>query len=60
MIMHLYVSGPFMSLIGHPLLDACQLLLQISHLMLVKFCQVIELVFQTLISASRSKRMQKY
>lgn len=37
----LYVPGPFMSLVGHPLLNAGQLLLQISHLILVKFCQVV-------------------
>lgn len=47
-IAYLDVSSPFLSLVGHPLLNAGQLLLQISHLVLVKLRQVVELVFQTL------------
>lgn len=43
--LHLYVPGPFLSLVGHPLLDAGQFLFQISHLMLVKLGQIIQLVF---------------
>lgn len=47
--MYLYVPSPLMSLVGHPLLNARQLLLQISHLMLVKLCEVVQLVLQTLV-----------
>lgn len=53
---YLYISGSFMCLIGHPLLNADQLLLQIRRLMLVKLCQVVELVFQTLIPTNKSRR----
>lgn len=48
-IPYLDVSGPFLSLVGHPLLHTGQLLLQVSHLMLVQLRQVVELVLQTLV-----------
>lgn len=56
---YLNVSGPFLSLVGHPLLDAGQFLLQISHLVRVELCQVVQLVFQSLIPGSQCKRSQK-
>lgn len=48
-----------MSLVSHPLLDAGQFLLQISHLMLVKLCQVVKLVFQTLIPGDEAEILVK-
>lgn len=53
---YLYVPGPFLSLVGHPLFNAGQFLLQISHLMLMKFCQIIQLVFQTLVPSNQYMR----
>lgn len=58
---YLYVPGPFLSLVGHPLFNADQFLLQISHLMLMKLCQIIQLVFQTLVpSSERIREMLMY
>lgn len=50
---YLDVPSSLLGLVGHPLLDAGQLLLQIGHLMLVELCQVIELVLQTLVPVER-------
>lgn len=59
-VTHLYVSSPLLSLVRHPLLDAGQFLLQIGHLVLVELRQVVQLVFQTLISEGRCGKMHRY
>ena len=46
---HLDVPRALVGLVGHLLLDAGQLLLQVGHLMLVQVRQVMELVFQSLV-----------
>lgn len=46
---HLDVPSPLVGLVGHLLLHAGQLLLQVGHLILVKLGQVIELLLQPLI-----------
>lgn len=50
---YLDVPCSLLGLVGHPLLDAGQLLLEVGHLVLVKLCQVIELVLQTLVPVGR-------
>ena len=40
-IHYLYISGPFIGLVGHLLLDASQFLLQITGLVLVELRQVV-------------------
>lgn len=46
---YLDVPSPFVGLVGHLLLHAGQLLLQVGHFILVKLGQVIELFFQPLV-----------
>lgn len=48
-LLYLDVPGPFVGLVGHLLLHAGQLLLQVGHLILVKLGQVVELLLQPLI-----------
>ena len=50
---YLYVPRPLVGLVGHPLLDAGQLLLQVGHLVLVQLRQVVQLVLQPLVPATR-------
>lgn len=42
---HLDVPRALVGLVGHLLLDAGQLLLQVGRLVLMQVCQVMELVF---------------
>lgn len=44
----LNVSGSLVRLVGDLLLHAGQLLLEVEDFVLVKFCQVVELLLQTL------------
>lgn len=55
---NLYVPGSFLGLVGHPLLYAGQLLLQICHLVLMKFCQVVQLILQMLIPANQNAEIR--
>lgn len=50
---YLDVPSSFLGLVGHPLLDAGQLLFKVGHLVLVELCQVVELVLQTLVPGGR-------
>lgn len=47
--LYLDVPSPLIGLVGHLLLHAGQLLLQVAHLILVKLGQVIELLLQPLV-----------
>lgn len=51
--LYLRVLGYLIRLVGHFLLHAGQLLFQISHFVLVQLCQVIQLLFQSLIPKQR-------
>lgn len=52
---YLDVPSSLLGLVGHPLLDAGQLLLEVGHLVLVELRQVVELVLQTMVPGGRGR-----
>lgn len=54
----LYVSGSLIGLVGDLLLHAGQLLFEVKDLILVKFCQVIQLLLQTFTPEATNTRVR--
>lgn len=54
--LHLDVPSPLVGLVGHLLLHAGQLLLQVSHLVLVKLRQVVQLFLQPFVPGRGRRR----